>query len=59
MHLLCTSFVFCLLVTATKPLPMARINKIFASERIANVIFYVLNGMPCTRKKPAHVRGII
>lgn len=35
---------------------MARINRIFASGTIANVIFYELNGTPCARSKPAHVR---
>ncbi|MBB1286923.1 hypothetical protein HRH25_21250 [Flavisolibacter sp. BT320] len=35
---------------------MARIDKIFASGTIANVIFYERNGKPCARSRPARVR---
>lgn len=42
--------------TQTKTLLMARINKIFASGTIANVIFYELHGKPCARSRPARVR---
>ena len=35
---------------------MARIEKIFASGTIANVIFYQFNGKPCARSRPARVR---